>query len=224
MNIKLKHFFTGEWERGSGSGGGKGGGGHSGGAEPNYALWLVPTEASLAQATAQDRQLAEAVRALKANGEWGGQVHITLTSFVGAAGCPDTRGNVHGDSLVEAAKQLANANATTATRWTGGGSWGRSGPSGPDAAFYNPGASRTLTDLTKRLKATGLFKPRGRHSLHATFRGMRQFPNNLPALNTLEWEVAVVQDRNPDDEQHCDIRIKDHERFGLLSRTKMTNA
>ena len=44
---------------------------------------------------------------LRATGKWGGQLHLTLTSFAGAAGCPDSWGNVHGSSLVSAAQQVA---------------------------------------------------------------------------------------------------------------------
>ena len=183
---------------------------------------------------AQDPELGEAVQALAATGEWGGQVHVTLTSFAGAAGHPDTWGNVHGSSLVAAAEQLANAAADAwaadapmptqglpmppmPAPWTGGGHWGCHAQGGDTAAFYSPGPSRTLAGLAQSLQATALRNPRHQSQLHATFRAMRRFPGSLPALASLEWEVAVVRDGNPADEEHRDIMIKDHERFVLLS-------
>ena len=192
---------------------------------PNHALWLVPTEESLARVIAQDRDLQMAVEALARSGKWGGQVHITLTSFAGDAGWPDSWDNKHGCRLAAAAKQLANSSAQrvsliSATPWAGGGRWGRSATRGSDTAYYKPEQSRTLKKLAEGLKATTLRNPRAISDFHVTFRAMSQFPECLPALGTLEWEIAVVQDLHPDDQDHRGISIKDRERFVLLSTGK----
>ena len=93
--------------------------------------------------------------------------------------------------------------------------------------MYSPGASRTLHALTSLLpdqargSGRGLCRPRPSDALHVTFRARggrrRDWPAQLPALARLEWEVAVVQDHNPADPRHRDMRIEDCERF-LLRR------
>eukprot|EP01050_Picozoa_sp_SAG11_P029121 SAG11_NODE_8067_length_1063_cov_1.808091_1_plen_239_part_10 len=196
----------------------------AGGVPPNHALWLVPTQPSLDAAIAHAPRgvLATLVAELAQVGDWGGRLHVTLTSFAGShSQGPDHFGKVHGCSLVKLAKHAAAAGGAGGGAWRGR-EWKARAPEGC-TAMVDLGADATLQQLAAALQRRAPCNPRPVEKLHATFRSRSKMqdlrlcaPELAAALRALEWEVAVVTDHQPSDHpRHRHIHIKRSERFLL---------
>lgn len=178
-----------------------------------YALWLVPHAEAFEAAMAACRPFRELVQMLRADGSWGGHVHMTLCSF----GYPF---QLNADLQQVASKVAAALPAGSHAMWTGEGLQTNFGRRSKSMLYCVPaGAStRTLQHLTDTLAAMHATNPRAPQDLHVTWRGRshhysaEQFvqANHLAiqaVLKGLTWDVAVVCDRSPGDPHHRDVTI-----------------
>ena len=179
----------------------------------SYALWLVPTDGSLAVAMDKHRALAELTTDLARSRVWGGHLHVPLSAFSERKG-----------AYVAIAKRVASGSTSSssggAKAWTGGG-WKREDATLATAS-YAIGKSATFRKLVKHLGALDVNGALDASNLRLTFHAAKErtakeaWPPVVLGLAALEWSVAVVRDVDPGDDKHRAIEIKPHQRFKLM--------